>query len=157
DRFVQLGPAYNGGSVLADNAKIGIDRTAVPVELDDIFKSVDNLALALGPKGANKDGALSRLVNSTAEQFDGQGQQLAETLENFSKLSTTLDNNNDALFSSVREVDEFVKLLHEHDDDVRDFFDSTADVSKVLEKERKELADTIDALGKALIYVRDFV
>lgn len=157
DRFVQLGPAYTGGATLADNAKIGIDRTAVPVELDDIFKSVDNLALALGPKGANKDGALSRLVNSTAEQFEGQGAQLAETLENFSKLSTTLDNNNEALFSSVREVDDFVKLLHKNDDDVRDFFDSTADVSKVLEKERKELADTIEALGKALVYVRDFI
>lgn len=157
DRFVQLGPVYTGGPTLPDNAKIGLDRTAVPVELDDIFKSVDNLALALGPKGANKDGALSRLVNSTADQFQGQGEQLRQTLENFSKLSTTLDNNHEALFTSVTEVDQFVKLLHKNDKDVRDFFDSTADVSKVLEKERKDLADTIEALGKALVYVRDFV
>ena len=67
DRFIQLGPAYTGGPVLPDNSRLGIDRTAVPVELDDIFKSIDNLALALGPEGANKDGALSRLVDSTAE------------------------------------------------------------------------------------------
>jgi len=157
DRFVQLGPAYTGGATLPDNAKIGIDRTAVPVELDDIFKSVDNLALALGPKGGNKDGALSRLVNSTANQFDGQGAQLRETLENFAKLSTTLDNNHEALFSSISEVDQFVKLLHRNDDTVRDFFDSTADVSKVLSKERDDLADTIKALAKALVEVRDFV
>jgi virulence factor Mce-like protein len=157
DRFVQLGPAYTGGPMLPDNAKLGIDRTAVPVELDDIFKSVDNLALALGPKGANKNGSLSRLVNSTAEQFDGQGEQLAETLKNVARLSQTLDNNDEQLFSSVREVNEFVDLLHRHDKDVRDFFDSTADVSKVLSGERKDLADTIEALTKALTDVRDFV
>jgi phospholipid/cholesterol/gamma-HCH transport system substrate-binding protein len=157
DRFVQLGPAYTGGATLPDNARLGLDRTAVPVELDDIFKSVDNLALALGPQGANKDGALSRLVNSTAEQFDGQGAQLAETLKNFARLSQTLDNNDEQLFSSIREIDGFVDLLHRNDDDVRDFFDSTAKVSKVLAGERKELADTIKALSAALIDVRDFV
>jgi len=157
DRFIQLGPAYTGGPVLPDNARLGIDRTAVPVELDDIFKSIDNLALALGPEGANKDGALSRLVNTTANQFDGQGEQLATTLENFAKLGTTLDNNDEELFSSIREIDEFVALMRRNDDDVRDFFDSTADVSEVLAGEREDLADTIDALREALIEVRQFV
>jgi virulence factor Mce-like protein len=157
DRFIQVGPAYNGGPALPDNARLGIDRTAVPVELDDIFKSIDNLALALGPEGANKDGSLSRLINTTAGQLDGQGEQLAKTLENFAKLSTTLDNNDEELFASVREMDEFVALLRRNDDEARDFFDSTADVSEVLADERDDLADTIKALRKALVAVRDFV
>jgi virulence factor Mce-like protein len=157
DRFIQFAPAYTGGPVLPDNAKIGIERTAVPIELDDIFKSVDNLALALGPEGANKDGALSRLINSSADQFEGQGEQFAETLTNFSKLSTTLSNNQDDLFSSIDEVNEFVKLLRENDDTVRDFFDSTAEVSEVLADERDDLAATIEALSEALIVVRNFV
>jgi virulence factor Mce-like protein len=157
DRFIQVGPAYKGGAPLPDNARLGIDRTAVPVELDDIFKSIDNLALALGPNGANKDGSLSRLVNSTADQLDGQGEQLAKTLENFAKLSTTLDNNDEELFASVRELDEFVALLRRNDDEARDFFDSTADVSEVLADEREDLADTIKALREALTTVRDFV
>jgi virulence factor Mce-like protein len=157
DRFIQLGPAYTGGPALPDHARLGIDRTAVPVELDDIFKSIDNLALALGPEGANKDGALSRLVKTTAGQLDGQGEQLAETLENFAKLGTTLDNNDEELFSSIREIDEFVDLMRRNDDDARDFFDSTADVSEVLADEREDLADTIKALSEALTEVRDFV
>jgi phospholipid/cholesterol/gamma-HCH transport system substrate-binding protein len=157
DRFVQLGPAYTGGAALPDNARLGMDRTAVPVELDDIFKSIDNLALALGPEGANKDGALSRLVGSTAEQFEGQGEQLAATLENFAKLSTTLDNNDEELFASIRELDEFNSLLRRNDKSVRKFFDSTADVSEVLADEREDLADTIKALQEALTEVRDFV
>ena len=157
DRFIQLGPAYTGGPVLPDNARLGLDRTAVPVELDDVFKSIDNLALALGPEGANKDGALSRLIGSTAEQFDGQGEQLAETLENFAKLSTTLDNNDEELFASIRELDEFNALLRRNDKSVRKFFDSTADVSEVLADEREDLVDTIAALQEALTEVRDFV
>jgi virulence factor Mce-like protein len=157
DRFVQLGPAYKGGPALPDNARLGIAQTAVPVELDDIFKSIDNLALALGPEGANKDGALSRLVNTTANQLDGQGEQLAKTLENFAKLSTTLDNNDEELFSSVREIDQFVDLMRRNDKSARKFFDSTADVSEVLADERDDLADTIKALREALLKVRDFV
>ena len=157
DRFIQLGPAYTGGPVLPDNARLGLDRTAVPVELDDVFKSIDNLALALGPEGANKDGALSRLIGSTAKQFDGQGEQLAATLENFAKLSTTLDNNDEELFASIRELDEFNALLRRNDKSVRKFFDSTADVSEVLADERDDLTDTIKALQEALTVVRDFV
>lgn len=157
DRFVQLAPAYTSGPVLEDGGHIALANTAVPIELDDIFKSVDNLALALGPEGANKDGSLSRLVKTTANQLDGQGQELADTLTNFSKLSTTLNNNQDALFSTIDEVNKVVALLNKNDEDVRQFFDSTAEVSDMLAGEREDLADTIEALSDALLATRDFV
>ncbi|MET0997695.1 MAG: MlaD family protein, partial [Marmoricola sp.] len=54
DRFIQLTPAYTDGPQLEDNAKLGIDRTATPLELDEIFGSINELNIALGPKGANK-------------------------------------------------------------------------------------------------------
>ena len=53
---------YDGGAPLADDARIGLERTAVPVELDRIFSSLNDLNVALGPEGANKNGALSRLL-----------------------------------------------------------------------------------------------
>ncbi len=105
DRFVQLAPAYNGGAVLKDNAFLSIDRSAVPIELDAIYQSLDDLAVALGPKGANKEGALSRFIGDSAKQLDGQGAQLNQTIQNFGKLSTTLSNNKDELFGSLREVE----------------------------------------------------
>lgn len=158
DRFVQLTPAFQpGDAVLADNASLGEDRTAVPVELDQVYSSLDDLSVALGPQGANKDGALSRLVKDSANQLDGQGAQLNQTLRNFGKLSTTLSNNKDELFGSLREVNDFVKLLERNDTQVRSFFDSTAEVSTVLEGEREDLAKTLKALGLALIDVRTLV
>jgi virulence factor Mce-like protein len=157
DRFVQLAPAYSGGAVLPDNAKLGVDRSEVPVELDEIFKSLDDLAIALGPKGANKDGALSSLIEDSARQLDGQGQQLNETLSNFAKLSTTLSDNKEELFGSIQEIEQFVDLLNRNDSSVRSFFDSTARVSNVLEGERDDLAKTLEFLSKALIDVRRLV
>ena len=157
DRFVQLAPAYSGGAVLPDNAKLGIDRSEVPVELDEIFKSLDDLAIALGPKGANKDGALSSLIEDSARQLDGQGQQLNETLSNFAKLSTTLSNNKEELFGSIKEIEQFVDLLNRNDSSVRSFFDSTARVSDVLEGERDDLTKTLEFLSKALIDVRRLI
>ena len=157
DRFIQLAPAYEGGAALKDDAYLSVDRTAVPVELDAVYQSLDDLSVALGPEGANKDGSLSNLVDGTAEQLDGQGQQINETLKNFGKLSTTLSNNKDELFGSLREVEEFVTLLKTNDSAVRSFNDSTARVSTVLEGEREDLAATLEALSKALVDVNGLV
>ena len=157
DRFVQLAPAYSGGAELQDAAVLGPERTEVPVELDEVYGSLDDLAVALGPDGANADGALSDLLDSSAEQLDGQGAQLNQTIRNFSQLSQTLSNNKDDLFGSVREVSQFVDLLNRNDASVRAFFDSTAQVSEVLEGEREDLALTIEALGDALVEVRRLV
>lgn len=157
DRYVQLAPAYDGGPALRDRAFLPVDRTAVPIELDEIYQSLDDLSVALGPKGANKEGSLSTLLDSTAEQFEGQGAQVNETIKNFGKLSTTLSNNKDELFGSLREVEDFVSLLKTNDETVRSFNDSTAEVSQVLEGEREDLAATLEALSKALVDVNSLV
>jgi len=157
DRFIQLAPAYDGGATLKDDAYLPVKRTAVPVELDAVYQSLDDLSVALGPKGANQDGSLSRLVDGTAEQFRGQGAQVNETIKNFGQLSTTLSNNKDELFGSLREVEEFVSLLKTNDTAVRSFNDSTAEVSTVLEGEREDLAKTLEALSKALVDVNALV
>jgi virulence factor Mce-like protein len=71
DRYVQLTPAYDGGPELAPNATLNRDRTASPVELDQLFTSVDQLSQALGPSGANKNGALSNVIDSAAANLAG--------------------------------------------------------------------------------------
>lgn len=157
DRFIQLAPAYNGGATLKDDAYLSVDRTAVPVELDAVYQSLDDLSVALGPEGANDQGPLSKLVDGTAAQLGGQGEQLNQTLKNFGKLSTTLSNNKDELFGSLREVNDFVSLLKTNDSSVRAFNDSTAQVSTVLEGERDDLKATLSALSKALVDVNGLV
>ncbi len=157
DRFVQLAPAYTKGARLEASAHVPRSRTAVPVELDQVYQSLDDLSVALGPKGANKDGSLSKLLDSSARQLDGEGQQVNDTIRDVGQLSQTLENSSDDLFGSVREISEFVAMLRENDDTVRAFNDSTAEVASVLEGEREDLAATVDELGAALTDVRDLV
>src|SRR6476620_6628905 len=69
DRFVQLTPVYHSGPKLADNAVLTTKDTSTPLELDQVYSSIDKLTVALGPGGANKQGSLTRLLNSTAANF----------------------------------------------------------------------------------------
>jgi len=157
DRFVQLTPVYRGGAVMEDGARLGSDRTAVPLELDDIYQNLNDLAVGLGPDGANKDGALTRLLRSTARNFGGQGRQLNETIRNLSKFTSTLDDNKDELFGASRQIEVFVKALADNDRTVRDFNDSLASASDLLADERQDLAAALRNLSIALTEVRTFV
>lgn len=153
DRFMQLAPAYTGGPALKDGAHLSVDRTQVPIELDEVYQALNDLSVALGPTGANKDGSLSRLVSGLANVLDGQGKQVNETIGNFSKLSTTLSDNSDELFTSVRQINDFVGMLKRNDATVRSFEKNTAALASVLADERMQLAGTLRALSSALIDV----
>lgn len=162
DRFIQLTPAYTSGPVLPDGARLGLDRTATPLELDEIFSSINDLTVALGPEGINRPdetgvGALTRILDSTARNFQGQGVQFNQTLRNLSKLTKTLSNNKDEFFSTLAEVENFTSTLAENDDVVRRFNDSLASGANLLADERQELAAVIQNLSTALTEVRTFV
>jgi len=157
DRYIQLTPVYEEGDELAEGEILGVDRTSVSLELDDIYASLDRLNVALGPDGANKNGALTDLLEVTAENFGGQGAQFKQTIGDFSRLSETLDDNKDALFDSLAEVQSFVSTLAENDATVRQFNRSLADVSELLAGERDELAGSLANLSTALGEVNDFV
>lgn len=157
DRFVQLTPAYTGGQVLADGATLHQDHTAVPLELDQIYSSLDDLTTALGPNGANQKGALTDLLNTTAANFGGQGEKFHRTIESFSRLSGTLADNKDNLFGSVRELEGFVGTLARNDHTVRSFNQTLAGVSRMLKGERGDLASSLHNLGIAMKQVSGFV
>ncbi len=157
DRFVQLTPVYREGPVLEDGAELGTDRTAVPLELDDIYQNLSDLAVALGPDGANKGGALTRLLRSTARNFSGQGEQFHQTITDLSKFTSTLDNRKEDIFGTAREIESFVQALAANDSTVRQFNDSLDDAAALLEDERDDLAAALRNLGTAMTQVRSFV
>lgn len=157
DRYVQLTPAYTGGPEMPDDVELDVEQTAVPLELDQIYESLDTLNVALGPNGANRNGALSDLLAVTADNFDGQGQNFNDTIKNFSRLSSTLADNKEELFGSAAQLEEFVRTLAENDQTVRDFNQSLAQVSELLAGEREELAASLKNLSVAMSEVSAFV
>ena len=157
DRYVQLTPVYDGGAVLEDGATLGLERTKVPVELDEIYDAFNELNLALGPEGANKDGALSDLLAVGADNLDGNGELLGSTLEDFSKGLTALSDSRGELFGTVANLAEFSNTLVRSDDTVRLFNRDLADVASQLEGEREDLARATANLSVALGEVASFV
>ncbi|MDT0481067.1 MCE family protein [Streptomyces doebereineriae] len=157
DRYLQLLPVYRKGPVLQNGAVIPETRTAVPVELDRIFDSLHTTADALGPEGANKDGSLSRLLGVSADNLDGQGENLNQTVEDLSQAVTTLSDGRKDLFGTVRNLQVFTAALAADDKSVRSFNTSLAEVAGQLAGEREDLADALKNLGTALGDVSDFV
>ncbi len=157
DRFVQLTPVYESGPKLEDGAVFGSDRTSTPLELDEIYQSLDDLTVALGPDGANKEGALSELLRTTAENFGGQGARFKQTIKDFSKLTGTLANNREELFGAAARLEDFISTLAENDETVRSFNQSLSGVSDLLADERDELSLSLKNLATAMTEVAGFV
>ena len=157
DRYVQLAPAYTGGPTLGDNAVIPRERTATPVELDDLYSSLDKLTTALGPNGANADGALADLLNAAAKNLEGNGQALNDTLKNLGQATRTLSGSKEDLFATVDNLQKFTAMLAANDSQVRDFNKQLADVSKMLADERGDLGAALNELATALGQVQGFI
>ena len=157
DRYVQLTPVYEGGPVMADGADIAMEQTATPVELDRIFGSLNDLNVALGPDGANKDGALTRLLQVGADNLDGQGANINATFEDFSEAVDTLSNGKEDFFGTVRNLQVFTTALAQNDQQVRSFNQNLASVADQLAGEREELSAALRNLAVALGEVASFV
>lgn len=157
DRYIQLTPAYTGGQTLADHAVLDTDRTQVPLEFDEIFRNLDQLNRALGPEGANKHGALSRLINISAKNLAGNGQVLNGALKQFSGAISTLAGSRTDLFATVRQLQKFTTTLAANDGGIRALNANLAKVGGQLAGERKDLGAALANLATALQLVDGFV
>lgn len=155
DRYIQLAPAYLDGPVLANGAQV--TKTSVPLELDDIYRALDQLNRDLGPEGANADGALSRLIETGRANLEGNGENLNQTLDGLSKALSTLSNGRDDLFGSVANLQQFTTMLARNDEQVRVFNNQLASVARQLAAEGEELALALRKLSAALAELTTFV
>ena len=157
DRYVQLTPAYTGGPQLADNAVIPVSRTAVPVEVDQIYTSINRLSQALGPNGLNKNGALSQLVKTGAANLTGNGASLHAMITQFGALSKTLGDNSGNLFATITYLQRFTSMLKANGGQVRLAEQQLADVSGFLASDRQDLGAALHELSIALGQVQVFI
>jgi phospholipid/cholesterol/gamma-HCH transport system substrate-binding protein len=157
DRYVQLTPAYIDGPAMPSGAVIPRERTATPVEIDELLRSVDTLSTALGPNGANSTGALSAVLDTTAANLAGNGADLNATLTQLGTLADTLGRSRGDLFATVDNLNKFTGTLARSDAQVRQFQSRLADVSGYLAGERGQVRDTLKATAGALGQVSSFI
>ncbi|WP_328535727.1 MCE family protein [Streptomyces sp. NBC_00344] len=157
DRYVQLAPAYTGGPRLKDRTVLPAARNATPVEVDQLYASITRLSTALGPKGANSQGALSDLLRTGAANLGGNGKAIGDSIEQLGKASKTLDGSSKNLFSTLSSLETFTRMLKDNDGDVRSTETQLAAVTGFLDDDKKNLGAALKELGTALAQVKSFI
>lgn len=159
-RYVQLTPAYasaTGGPLLADGAVIGVERTAVPVEWDEVKEQLTRLATDLGPSSDVSTTSVARFLDSAATAMEGNGARLRETLAQLSGVGRILAAGSGDIVETVKNLQIFVTALRDSNIAIVQFQDRLAAVSSLVDANRADLDAAVTHLSEALGEVQRFV
>ena len=155
-RFVQLTPVYEGGPALKDGGAIPMERTAVPVEWDDIKSELTKLTEAVGPDGADP-GSVARAVDVADANLDGNGTAIRQSLQQLSDVTSTLADGRDDLFNTIRNLQALTEALSQSHEQLVQFNGRIASVSQVLADNTESLNGALTNLDTALSDVKSFI
>lgn len=161
-RYVQLAPAYGADGdttrpLMLDGAVIDTDRTAVPVEWDEIKTQLARLATDLGPTAGMSGSSVGKLIDSAATALDGNGDKLRETIKQLSELSRVLADGSGNIVDVIQNLQTFVTVLRDSNTQIVSFQDRLASVSSVLDGSRSDLDAALTNLSSAVVDVQRFV
>ena len=105
-RYVELTPSYRtSGPVMADGAVIPVERTAVPVEWDEVKSQLMRLATDLGPNAKVSTPSISRFIDSAANALaGGNGEKLRQTLTQLSGVARTIANGSGNIVDIIKNL-----------------------------------------------------
>jgi virulence factor Mce-like protein len=157
-RYVQLAPAYEtSGPTMRDGAVIDLDRTAVPIEWDEVKAQLTRLAPDLGPSSGVSTSSVGRFIDSTANAMDGNGDRLRETIRQLSGLSRILADGSGNVVDVIANLQTFVTALRDSNAQIVQFQNRLATVSSVLNDSRSDLDGALTNLSSAVVDVKRFV
>lgn len=158
-RFVQLAPAYRGGGgpTMPDGAVIPRDRTAIPVEWDEVKTQLNRLATELGPQSGVSGTSASRFIDSAANAMDGNGAKLREMLAQLSGVARIFANGSGDIVDIVKGLQTFVTALRGSSEQIVVFEDRLATLTSVVDDSRSSLDGMLNELSVAVGDVQRFV
>jgi phospholipid/cholesterol/gamma-HCH transport system substrate-binding protein len=156
-RAIQLTPAYTGGPVLDDNATIGLDHTAVPIEFDDFRKQLERLTDTLQPTGPGGTSSLGAFVNTAADNLRGEGANIRDTIIKLSAAFSALGDNSKNLFGTVKNLSILVSALQSSQDLLRNLNRNLAATTGLLTDRPNELGQAISDINAVVGDVQGFV
>src|SRR6201996_2364572 len=156
-RAIQLVPAYSGGPKLADGASIPLDRTAVPVEWDDLRRQLEKLTDSLQPTTPGGTSPLGEFINTTASNLRGEGDTARDTLIKLSQAISALGDHSTDIFSTVRNLQLLVSALTSSSDLLAAFNRNLASVTTVMTNTPNEWGQAMQGLDGAVNDLRGFV
>lgn len=157
-RYVQLTPAYEtSGPKMQDGAVIDLNRTAVPVEWDEIKAQLMKLATDLGPTSNMSTTSVGRFIDSAASALDGNGEKLHDAISQLSGVARTLGNNSGNVVDVIKNLQTFVSALRNSNVQIVQFEDRLASLTSVVNGSKSDLDGAISNLSVAVGEVQRFI
>ncbi|WP_414687355.1 MCE family protein [Mycobacterium sp.] len=157
-RYVQLTPAYRtSGPVMADGAVIPVQRTAVPIEWDEVKTQLMRLATDLGPNSKVSTPSIARFVDSAANALQGNGDKLRQTLAQLSGVGRILANGSGNIVDIIKNLQTFVTALRDSNVQIVQFNDRLATLTSVVNDSKSDLDAALTDLSTAVGEVQRFI
>jgi phospholipid/cholesterol/gamma-HCH transport system substrate-binding protein len=156
-RAIQLTPAYTTGPEMKSGAVIPKERTAVPVEFDDLRKQLEKLTETLQPTRPGGVSTLGEFVKTAADNLRGQGANIREMLIQLSQALSTLGDHSNDIFGTLKNLSVLVSALRSSTDLLRQLNGNLASATGLLSNDSNEIGDAVSDLNTALGDVRGFV
>lgn len=158
-RYVQLTPAYrDSGPVMANRAVIPLERTAVPVEWNEVKTQLMRLATELGPKSEVSGTSVGRFIDSAADALDGgNGEKLHQTLAQLAGVGRILADGSGNIVDIITNLQTFVTALRDSNTQIVQFQNRLATLTSVVNDSRSELDAALDNLSTAVGEVQRFI
>ena len=156
-RYVQLAPAYESGPTMGDGAVIPLDRTAIPVEWDEVKEQLMRLATELGPDKGMSTGSVGRFIDSAANALDGNGDKLRQTLAQLSGVGRILADGSGNIVDTITNLQTFVTALRDSNDQIVQFQDRFATLTSVVDDSRSDLDAALTNLSDVVGETQRFI
>jgi virulence factor Mce-like protein len=158
-RYVQLTPAYrSSGPTMRDGAVIPVERTAVPVEWDQVKDQLMRLATELGPNSKVSTTSVGRFIDSAADALgDGNGEKLRQTLAQLSGFGRILANGSGNIVDIIKNLQNFVGALRDSNVQIVQFDNRLATLTSVLDDNKSDLDAALTDLSSAVGEVQRFI
>lgn len=156
-RSIQLTPAYTGGPQMRDRAVIPQDRTAVPMEWDDVREQLEKLSSSLQPTESGKTSPLGAFINTTADNLRGQGAGIRDAIIELAHAISILADHSDDTFTTVKHLSTLVSALQSSTDLMAQLNRNLASVTAVLANDPNEVARAVADINTAATDVISFV
>jgi len=147
ERYVQLTPAWIEGQprlqdLPEDERVIDVADTVIPVEPDEALAALNEFLQSLDPD------SLGRLITNSADDLEGNGENLGIALDSVSDLVNVLAEHDDELASIVENFDEFTSTLVTRESQIGEVLDAFARTANLLADERANIEALVGGLAR---------
>ena len=156
-RAIQLIPPYRGGATLRGGAVIPLDRTAVPVEWDQVRTQLQRVADLLKPDQPGGVSTLGGFINTAADNLRGQGASIRESVIRLSQAVSILGDHSNDLFSTFKNLSILVSALQDSAGLLERLNTNLAEVTGLVADDPNKVGQVLHDMSAVADDVRSFV